>query len=113
MAKHPLQTALEYLKDGMDIEIRTYSGRGMYGRNCLAITADRINMLVLGMAIADYNHSFEDDNSLEVPQYQVEDYRQDNIGLGVVVYWPRIEFVDEDEKEDFSHIPYFENEEND
>jgi hypothetical protein len=95
---HPLQKALQYIsrdQDCGDFTVRSYSGRGMYGKECLAITGDLIDLVVLGFIIAD---GYSD----EVDVSDLAGARKDSMGLGVVVYWPSIPFEgdDEDNEED-------------
>lgn len=90
--KHPIQLALEELYGEFDYSIRSYSGRGMYGKSCLAIVGNRINLLELGFLIRDNDYD-ENIDTGELSKYQTDD-----MGLGTVYYWPKIPFVGEDEK---------------
>lgn len=56
--------------ESLDLRPRSYSGRGMYGKECVATSLDR------------YTHP----SDLELPA----GWRQDQLGLGTVVYWPGI-----------------------
>lgn len=99
---HPLQKALEFVRQEGNVEfnIRSYSGRAMYGKSCLAITGDNMSLILLGMEIARYNiEAEENDINDVVDEADVDSYRQDSMGLGSVIYWPRIPFSGE-EKED-------------
>ena len=61
-------------------EVRTdYSGRGMFGRTCYAITADRSGEL-----------------SAEIARQGLPTPEWDSMGLGVVAYWPGIEGAKEE-----------------
>jgi len=88
MDKSRFQEALEYLSNQMDFNVRSYSGRGMYGNTCIAIDGDNFNILRLGVALNDYFSDYEED----VPE-SVYRYRTDNMGLGIVIYWPNMEYV--------------------
>jgi hypothetical protein len=48
-------------------EPERYSGRGMYGRECVAVSLD------------------QDDNGHDLPD---EGCRTDSLGLGKIIYWP-------------------------
>lgn len=93
MDMHPLQKALQYIGEDMDFNVHSYSGRGMYGKTCLAITGDNINLIQLGYEIAG---GYGD----EVEYHHVMKYKQDSMGLGTVIYWPNIPYVEEEEDED-------------
>lgn len=86
-----LKKALEKLKSDYELEIRSYSGRGMYGKECLSIVTNQDLLeilLVLGAMIGDNS---ELDDAVNVHQ----DYLGKN---GKVLYWPEIPFEEEDEK---------------
>jgi hypothetical protein len=95
---HPLQKALQYIsrdQDCGDFKVCSYSGRGMYGKTCLAITGDRIDLLAIGFTIGSgYND--------EVDPSDLVGAREDSMGLRVVIYWPNIPFeaTDETDEED-------------
>ena len=95
MDKSRFQEALEYLSDQMDFDVRSYSGRGMYGKTCIAITGDDINFLMLGVALNEYFSNYHED----VPE-SVYRYRTDSLVLGIVIYWPNMEYVGSSDEED-------------
>lgn len=79
-------------------EIRRYSGRGMYGKECVGIEYDA----GLGQLFADcleaFSHSPENkDYQLEIPAVVLEDLaeafremRTDALGRGTIVYFPSV-----------------------
>ena len=92
MSKHPLQTALEELqKDGFDFTIRSYSGRFMYGKSCLAIAGEFLNIFHIGVEVgrkldsSDFNWK------------ELESFCYDSMGLGMVYYWKRIPYEEDEE----------------
>ena len=89
MYKSRFQEALEYISHDMEFDVRSDRLRGMYGKNCIAITGDDINLLTLGIALAEYYRDHDDD----IP-HNVYAYRTDSMGLGQVIYWPHMEYVD-------------------
>ena len=100
--KHPLQTACEELA----IPCRSYSGRGMYGKECLGIDIDRG---ALGGTIADLvDHVFgtfdlDKDSDLDAVTAITEALRRmasDSMGMGMIYYFPGIPFTDDRETED-------------
>ena len=89
---------LEIIEDAIshvdgDGEMYSYSGRGMFGRQCLGIDFD-------SMSDAFRFALLIEDEDLAVMLSQP---RFDNMGLGIVIYWPNVEApegLDEDEDED-------------
>lgn len=84
-----------------DVEYQRYSGRGMYGDQCVGIVGSWRNcMNVIGFVIKAHNDELfgaEDDVSFEEFNTNVDmlmDFRSDQMGRSdVVVYWPDIEYV--------------------
>lgn len=88
--KHALQVAFE----NAGLDIRSYSGRGMYGETCIGFTTDRN----LGNAFADLISSLahsSDSVNMEELADAFRSMQTDSMGLGTIVYFPGIEFVDE------------------
>jgi hypothetical protein len=96
--KSKLQKALErILEEGiMDFSIRSYSGRFMYGKKCLAIDGDEIDPFLLGVFVGEYfkseDYDFYNDREMKT--------RQDSMGLGIVIYWPNVEYEEAEEPAD-------------
>lgn len=75
-----------YDNGDMEMEVRSYSGRGMYGDTCVAVTlGSYANAWTLALAIADVNNGNADLFGLPEP-------RSDSMGLGTVLYWPSLEW---------------------
>ena len=92
-----LQTILETISEECpdDFNVRSYSGRGMYGKNCLAVDlTDSISHL-----FASIIYYTDDDNREELAE-AFENMRQDSMGRGIVVYFPDVEYVDAGSIED-------------
>lgn len=99
-----------------DVSLREYSGRGMYGKKCMAVTGSidacqRVIAEVLKAAADEaitIAHDADDDNAYQASLTTTSDlmsmidslvtFSWDNMGLDYVVYWPDIEWV-EDEPE--------------
>lgn len=81
---------------------QSYSGRGMYGRKCLSFNLDRDeNVVDAILDLAEALSSYVQNN----PEIEFEDAIQefkgaktDSMGLGEVVYFPKIEWEDDDEE---------------
>lgn len=98
--KHPLQKLLEALDDG-DCKLRSYSGRAMYGKECLGIVVHQPSTALSAIVDACLNHA-EDmsrDDREDVIR-GVGSYRTDNMGLDMIVYFPQVHFVDDEEDTD-------------
>ena len=88
MDKHPLQIALETISSETEnFTIRSYSGRNMYGKKCLAISGNDINLLALG---AELKRELSDNLSQDI----LFGVRSDELGLGQVYYWPNIPYFE-------------------
>ena len=79
-----LQECLEKLADYFGFDVRSYSGRGMYGKTCLAIVGEGINLISLGYALGEMDR--------DIDKYDLDNMRSDSMGLGMVYYWPNIEY---------------------
>jgi hypothetical protein len=86
-----------------------YSGRGMYGRNCVGITgALSACMRVIAEVIKQAHYYAQDgeDGSDPTDFNKVVDtllnYSQDSMGYDVIVYWERLSAIEEEEQEESS-----------
>jgi hypothetical protein len=78
-----LELLRELHDDGnLEFEVRSYSGRGMYGDSCIAVVGD-LSAWTLALALADINGGNIDLFDLPAP-------REDSMGLGYVYYWPNL-----------------------
>lgn len=88
---------LEIIEDAIgyfdDAEMDSYSGRGMFGRQCLGITFNSMgDAFRFALLLDDEDLTL----MLSAPRF-------DNMGLGIVIYWPDVEApegIGEDEDED-------------
>lgn len=69
----------------------TYSGRGMYGKYCLALSVS--NEFCAGVTL--YKTIKEDGTRFEQLREFVESYspRSDSLGYDTVLYWPRLDNI--------------------
>jgi len=97
--KSRLQIFLEETYEGRVME---YSGRGMYGKKCLAVNLEFSRdeaALILAADIIEASHSIAERDLHEIGD-AVKNTRVDNLGKGSVCYWPCEEFVEDEEEED-------------
>lgn len=72
----------------------SYSGRGMYGKRCLAINIDRgKNLFELGGQVARRVDELSTDGEIDFEW--MSDARTDSLGKGVVLYFPEIPWDEE------------------
>ena len=79
--------ALQEIADANEGSLRSYSGRGMYGKECLGIDCENANSVIEDAGAAG-----------------IKGARTDSMGLGAIVYWPKLEvpddFRDDDDEEE-------------
>lgn len=73
-------------------EPRSYSGRSMYGEECLAVLGDSAIGILLS-TIRDFAGSGAFDTSEIVELIdQLTDYRTDQLGMREIIYWPQLKW---------------------
>jgi hypothetical protein len=94
---------IAYLED-VGYDCRSYSGRGMMGRQCVAvITEDSLpNLIVRTLQCAVHSSNLEeDDKEFNELCKTLRQTRQDNMGRDdVVYYWPDVEWENEEEDDE-------------
>lgn len=75
----------------IEMNVRSYSGRGMYGKTCIAVVTNDLWDLAIELA-----QVAERDNLglLDLPGSPA----QDSMGLGRVYYWPQLEWPEGEEE---------------
>jgi hypothetical protein len=74
--------------------LNNYSGRGMYGRQCVGIAGSESDCLSVIATVIDRAHCSEDE--FEEPWFTVLEtmllcQERDNMGRDVVIYWRQVE----------------------
>jgi hypothetical protein len=82
---------LRCIANDLGVRVISYSGRFMYGKKCLAVDGD-FSPFALGFAIGQREELSEFEQVLDST-------KQDQMGLGIVLYWPRIEAPSSEEDE--------------
>jgi hypothetical protein len=89
---HIIQTLLE-----QDFDLRSYSGRGMYGKQCLAVTGATLGEVV-AVLVSQAIEKAEDILNKGLV-YDVEkaagEIKTDSLGMGIVVYFPSVPYNDD------------------
>lgn len=88
--------------------VRSYSGRGMMGVQCVGLTVagNQINSTIfdIGMKIGEYEEGDVTDCSLEEFVSCFRNIKWDNMGLDYVIYFPDIEWGDDFEVDQMNEI---------
>ena len=88
-----IETIRDLVSDIDGAELRSYSGRGMYGQECLGIDMDSMaDAFRFALMVQDEDLSV----ALSNPCF-------DSMGMGIIVYFPNVEApegIDEDEDDD-------------
>lgn len=113
-----IQNLIRAAANDTDIEVRSYSGRAMYGKQCIAIVGEMSQMLCLIASVIQNAHTEAFEAALHADSEDEKDeaceltgnvtdiidsileYRTDSMGLSTVLYWPHIEWVDDEEIEE-------------
>lgn len=91
----------EVFKDIVDgiSEVRSYSGRGMYGKECLGVNTDNVfrTFADISQGIHDYILSEMDDegnydSSIEKLWGLLNNAESDSMGLGSIIYFPKVKW---------------------
>ncbi len=92
--EHVTRAILKAIDNG-DLEgyqPRSYSGRAMYGRDCLGIIVARHEILKVVGRLVHAIHDFADDDT--IADLLEQDPCQDSMGMDAIVYFPRLPWVD-------------------
>ena len=102
--KHPLQKLLE-LSEG----VSEYSGRGMFGRTCVAVTVQSPGSFVAHLArlIAGLDDNVANELSDEEVEIALDTlergWTHDSMGKGIIIYFPNVPFVADLNPEEDEH----------
>jgi hypothetical protein len=99
---------LKELIEDAEFEARSYSGRGMYGRECVGISLDAGDELVIGAkvmkAAVERNEQLDphDEDIIDLDDV-IELFDRastDALGRGTILYFPSVEWTGEDDDEE-------------
>lgn len=80
---------LQSILERCGIECRNYSGRGMYGKQCLAFSTGESLTSVFGEILCNDL----DKEELRILGQHFSDAETDSLGRGVVVYFRSVEYI--------------------
>jgi hypothetical protein len=86
--------------EGAGYAVRDYSGRGMYGKYCLAVESDDSPEQVLLSIVGEYTYTADNLDEVRALTEALKGCQTDTLGRGAILYWPGIEWVDTDPDED-------------
>lgn len=86
--------SLREMLEDVGADVRSYSGRGMFGKQCIGITGDISEMKDTLKCVLDRLFDLvADDDSVDIDDiketaHKLLDRQQDSMGLDYVWYWP-------------------------
>jgi hypothetical protein len=80
-------------------EVRSYSGRGMFGDHCLGVDCDNASSAILS-AISGFAHNAETGREVEDFIELLSGHRVDSMGQGQILYFPSIEWQEEESEDE-------------
>lgn len=86
-----MKTILQQAFEMTDYRVRSYSGRGMYGRECLGVAIDNT---ITNCIIDAIGAAIENDLDVSVLLEEARDARQDAMGMSTILYWPSIPYAE-------------------
>lgn len=92
ITRETLELALEnadLMEDG-NIRIRTYSGRGMYGSTCAAVTLPSASLMAF---VVELTLLLAEDGQEGEARRLAAVMRTDSMGLDIVAYWPGVDLA--------------------
>jgi hypothetical protein len=81
-----------------DVKVRSYSGRGMYGEQCVGVDTDGGDF-GYGIVAAAMIEAADDDER-EALALAFSKTRTDGMGRGIIVYWPDVAWPEGEEDDD-------------
>ena len=79
------------------LDLRSYSGRGMGGKQCVGIDTDDSAIRVACELIRAARDLTRDESALDELLEAIEETKTDSMGCGTILYWPGIAAPDDAE----------------
>ena len=93
---------IDFLKrdESGELEFRNYSGRGMFGEQCLGITGN-IGSIISNLVSLAFEQGGEmsDTDKMHIVTGLSRGVSVDSMGLSSIVYFPGVRFTSQDERE--------------
>lgn len=88
-----MRKLIEIINDSGEFTARTYSGRFMYGRQCVGVTCENV---FRALAAITEGVAAEDDADLMTAWVEIlAGTKSDSMGRDEIIYWPRMEWPDD------------------
>lgn len=82
-----MNTDFQFFLEEAGLDTSAYSGRGMFGKNCLSVRIHNVNELFLSVI-----ENIRPDTDTYMISRAFRNMRTDSLGLGMVAYFPEIEY---------------------
>jgi len=76
-------------------ELLSYSGRNMYGKNCIGYVTNNSPIQELAIMLGLFSHHFDADYEYNMFYDIIKETVTDSMGLGTVFYWPNLPWLEE------------------
>lgn len=98
---------LQQLCEDLGYDTRSYSGRSMYGKECLGIDLDSglgsfIGDVIRGLSEVDSDTLLDHESAHDVAE-AFDDMQTDDMGRGMIVYFPGTPFTDNECDDEDDH----------
>ena len=95
---------LQELLQDVGYKCRSYSGRNMYGNNCLGVTlSSRIEPMRFVAEVLEHVADHDGDDMADMLDELVRglrDCKTDSMGRGMIIYFPMIDFEGEEDDDE-------------
>lgn len=83
--------------NNMGLDVRSYSGRGMYGRSCVGVDCGNTHVTLAQIMVE--LQSYGEPDALEAMDHFTREgaIATDHMGMGSILYFPRLPWVNEEE----------------
>lgn len=88
------KSAIQVLAEKAGLTVRSYSGRGMFGKDCLAISGKDEAEIYSELFLATADKTFSSADLILIGQ-ELQTACIDNMGKGVVLYFLTVKFEEE------------------
>ena len=92
-------STLQVILEAIGFETRSYCGRAMYGKKCLAVVTSQFAGELFAGILCGISESDDPMISMEEIHDAVEGMKSDSMGHDYVYYFPDVKYIDEDEDE--------------
>jgi hypothetical protein len=85
----------------LDVEVRSYSGRGMYGKKCIGFVVARGKSAAqFAFELAIELAADDEDGSEAIEEFHGRTWCEDSLGLDTIVYVPGVAPLSDEEEDD-------------